>query len=67
MDTGRMLVFYSSTADITITALHPFYTYLCHVSAFTVDYGPYTESLLFVTLEDGEYTRECYSNTVLYQ
>lgn len=56
VDTGRTLVFYSPTTDITITALHPFYIYLCRVGAFTVEYGPYTESFLFTTLEDGECT-----------
>lgn len=56
VDTGRVLVFYSSTTDITISTLHPFYTYLCRVSAFTVGYGPYTENFLFTTLEDGECT-----------
>lgn len=56
VDTGRILVFYSSTTSITITALHPFYTYFCRVGAFTVEYGPYTESFRFVTLEDGECT-----------
>lgn len=54
VDTGRELVFYSSTSTITISVLHPFYTYLCHVSAFTVEYGPYTDSIQFDTLEDGE-------------
>ena len=58
VDTGRELVFYSSTTDITIPALHPSYTYFCRVSAFTVDYGPYTESFLFTTLEDGECTSD---------
>lgn len=54
VDTGRELVFYSSTSSITISSLHPFYTYLCRVSAFTVEYGPYSANLQFVTLEDGE-------------
>ena len=58
VETDRELVFDSSTTDITISALHPFYTYLCQVSAFTVDYGPYTESFLFTTLEDGECTSD---------
>ena len=56
VDTGRELVFYSSMAVTTITALHPFYTYLCRVSAFTVEYGPYTDNVIFTTLEDGELT-----------
>lgn len=54
VETGRELEFYSSTSAITISTLHPFYTYLCRVSAFTVEYGPYTEDLVFMTLEDGE-------------
>lgn len=59
VDTGRELVFYSSTASITITSLHPFYTYVCYVSAFTVDYGPYSERFLFSTLEDGQQIITC--------
>ena len=49
------LVLYSTTSPLTVTSLHPFYTYICHVSASTVEYGPYSESLLIVTPEDGEY------------
>ena len=54
VDTGRELVLYSSTPSITISNLHPYYTYLCRVSASTIGYGPFTEALTFTTLEDGE-------------
>ena len=37
-----------------VSSLHPFYTYHCRVSAFTVEYGPYSESLQIATPEDGK-------------
>ena len=35
-------------------SLHPYYAYICHVSAFTVGYGPYSEGVQITTPEDGE-------------
>ena len=54
VDTGSDMVFYTSTTSLTIPGLHPFYTYLYRVSAFTVEYGPYSGSFQFTTLEDGK-------------
>lgn len=54
VNTGMELVLYSTMPQLTVSSLHPFYTYLCHVSAFTVEYGPYTEGFEITTPEDGE-------------
>lgn len=54
VDSGMVLVLYSITTFLTVTSLHPFYTYLCRVSAFTVEDGPYSENVEVFTLEDGE-------------
>ena len=54
VDSGIELVLYSSTPSVNLADLHPFYTYLCRVRAFTVGYGPFTENFMFMTLEDGE-------------
>ena len=41
------------TTSITISGLHPFYTYNCNVSAVTVDDGPFSDTISITTLEDG--------------
>ena len=43
----------STTTEVTIDFLHPFYTYRIRVSAVTVLPGPYTAELFIETLEDG--------------
>lgn len=55
IDTGRVLLLYSTTSQLTVTSLHPFYTYVCRVSASTVEYGPYSESIQITTFEDGKH------------
>ena len=54
LDTGRELVLYSITTFLIATSLHPYYVYVCRVSAFTVGYGPYSEGIQITTPEDGE-------------
>ena len=43
----------TAVTNITITGLHPFYTYKCNVSAVTVGYGPFSDTTDTTTLEDG--------------
>ena len=45
--------FFSSTNSLVVPSLHPYYIYRCHVSAYTVDYGPFTDVLRVTTMEDG--------------
>ena len=54
LDTGREIVLYSTMPLLTVSSLHPFYTYLCHVSAFTVEYGPFSDGFHITTPENGE-------------
>ena len=65
VDTGTELVLYSTTSSLTVSSLHPFYTYMCRVSTSTVEYGPYSESFLITTFEDGEHI--CTGLNVLYR
>ena len=48
-----MTVLSSTTESVLVHHLHPYYTYECVVSAFTVDSGPYSEVLTVTTSEDG--------------
>ena len=44
----------SNIPEITISELHPFYTYSCNVSASTpVGPGPFTDPVVIKTLQDG--------------
>lgn len=53
-DTGIGLYpFFTSTNSFVVPSLHPYYTYWCLVSAYTVDYGPFTDVLRVTTMEDG--------------
>jgi hypothetical protein len=38
--------------DVTITGLHPYYTYKCNISAVTVDIGPFSDYVKATTFED---------------
>ncbi len=53
LETGNVLVRFSTTTSVTVTALHPYYTYVCIVSAHTVATGPYTDTFAIRTPEDG--------------
>ena len=52
-ETGREIVLSSTSTSLTVQFLHPFYTYECVVSAVTVEEGPYTETVVVMTPEDG--------------
>jgi len=52
--TGRTLAFQSTSNNISVRALHPYYAYQCRVAAYTVALGPYTTDLPIVTGEDGK-------------
>jgi hypothetical protein len=54
LDTGRELVLYSTTMSLIATSLHPYYAYICRISAFTVGYGPYSQGVQITTPEDGK-------------
>ena len=56
VETGRVFLLTSTTTSITVQSLHPYYTYQCTVSTYTVGVGPYTTIFRIRTPEDGELT-----------
>ena len=50
-ETGSMLQYTSTELSLTITDLHPYYTYTCTIAAVTVAPGP-GEVIEFQMLED---------------
>ena len=53
INTGRRFQLSTNQTQITIGNLHPFYSYLCSVTAITVEEGPYTDSANVTTDEAG--------------
>ena len=43
----------STTTDIALTILHPYYTYSITVAAYTIEEGPFSAPVTFTTLQDG--------------
>ena len=54
-ETGRNFTLTSTNTQIVATDLHPFYTYNVTVAAVTISPGPYSQHLVFKTLQDGMY------------
>jgi hypothetical protein len=52
VETGRIFFLRSTTTSITVRSLHPYYTYRCTISAYTVGVGPYTTIFSIRTPED---------------
>ena len=53
VNTGRQFQVVSSTTSISVSSLHPYYTYWWAVSAFTIGGGPFSQSQMITTPEDG--------------
>ena len=53
-ETERVFYFTSELTEIIIGPLHPFYTYICAIAAFTVDLGPFSDNVVVITDEDGK-------------
>ena len=53
LQTGNSIVLNSTSTSVSVLSLHPYYTYKCVVSAYTVGSGPYSEVFTITTLEDG--------------
>lgn len=45
----------STSTQVTVTNLHPFYTYRISVAAITISPGPYSTQVTITTLQDGMY------------
>ena len=54
VETSGTIIRNSSTSQIVVSGLHPYYTYNCSVSAVTVGPGPFSNTIRSRTLEDGE-------------
>ena len=52
--TGTEYILTTMTNSTEVNFLHPFYTYLCSVSAVTVSAGPYSLPIPVTTLPSGE-------------
>ena len=52
--TGRVWSLITITTSHLLDFLHPYYIYTVRVAAYTVAIGPYSESLQFITHEDGK-------------
>ena len=59
-ETGSVLQYTSTELSLTISDLHPYYTYTCTVAAVTVAPGP-GEVIKFQMLEDGKFF-QCLTN-----
>ncbi len=53
LETGREFQELSATTNLTVSSLHPDYTYEWIVTAFTVGEGPYSTTSRIITPEDG--------------
>ena len=54
VDDGEELITYSQTTSTLVQNLHPFTTYVCSVSAETVNPGPFSQPIVVQTPEDGK-------------
>ena len=46
----------TSTTNVSLTQLHPYYTHHCSVTCITVTEGPYSDIVSIKTLPDGNNT-----------
>ena len=53
VQTGTSIILNSTSTSVSVLSLHPYYTYECVVSAYTVGSGPYSEVITITTSEDG--------------
>ena len=53
IQTGIFIILNSTSTSVSVLSLHPYYTYECTVSAYTVGIGPYSEVFTVITSEDG--------------
>ena len=52
-NTGYHYQIISTTTDIALSNLHPYYTYSISVAAYTIEEGPFSTPMSFTTLQDG--------------
>lgn len=54
INTGDVFSLVSYSTSIHVQFLHPYYTYVCIISAVTIEEGPYSEGVTVTTSEDGK-------------
>lgn len=54
-ETGRTFSVVTAQTTVTLSSLHPFYTYNCTVAAVTVDLGPFSAPVVLEMPEDGKF------------
>lgn len=52
-ETGMIFEYTENSENITVTSLHPAYTYEFTIAAFTVGLGPFSKSLIITMDEEG--------------
>ena len=60
LQTGTSIILNSTSTSVSVLSLHPYYTYECAVSAYTVGSGPYSEVFTITTSENGTLDFFCF-------
>ena len=55
-NTGTTLYYNVTNTEITVSSLHPYYSYECRIAAVTVSMGPFSISLTVKTKQAGKNT-----------
>ena len=55
-ETGMAYHLTTAATSLTVPSLHPFYTYICTVAAFTIAEGPYSLEVNITMPEDGTFS-----------
>ena len=58
INTGYHYQTTSTTSDIALSNLHPYYTYSITVAAYTIEEGPFSTPVSFTTLQDGMFNSD---------
>ena len=52
-NTGTTLYYNVTDTEITVSSLHPYYSYECRIAAVTVSTGPFSTALTIITKQGG--------------
>ena len=55
-NTGTTLYYNVTDTEITVSSLHPYYSYECRIAAVTVSTGPFSTALTVITKQAGKKT-----------
>ena len=54
VETGNTSQLYTSSTSITLSSLHPSYTYICSIAAVTIGPGPFSPNITLQVFEAGK-------------